>query len=200
MKTVLRIDTSVFGEAGVSSQLNAFAVDQLRLRFDPIRVLARDLHREPLAHYDGELAQATRVAPGDRNERDQLVAGPADEVIEQALAADVWLIGAPMYNFGMPSTLKAWFDHLLRAGTTFRYTSAGPEGLIAARPVIVTASRGGIYPAEAGDFVVPHIRNLLNFVGLQNIHVVYAEGLNMGHLDSSLAAAKSQLTDLIQSL
>lgn len=200
MTTVLRIDTSIFGAAGASTQLNTFAVEQLRSRFGNLKVSSRDLHREPLPHLTGEVAGAIRVAPAERDAGQQQLAQAADEVIEQALAADIWLIGAPMYNFGMPSALKAWFDYVLRAGVTFKYTSEGPLGLIAERPVIITASRGGVYPDGAGDHAVPHVRSLLSFVGLKNPHVVYADALDMGQRETSLAAAQAQLTEIIQQL
>jgi FMN-dependent NADH-azoreductase len=102
-----------------------------------------------------------------------------DALIAQAQAADVIVLGAPMYNFGMSVQLKGWFDAIARAGVTFRYTETGPEGLLKNKKVFVATSRGGVYPADA-DPQVPHIRMLLNFVGLADTTFVYSSGHAMG--------------------
>lgn len=100
-------------------------------------------------------------------------------------------MGVPMYNFGVPSVLKAYFDHIARAGITFRYTANGPVGLLEDRPVYILAARGGLYAGTANDSQTPFIRSFLGFIGLKNLHFVYAEGLNMGdnQKESSLEEA-----------
>src|SRR5262249_37703236 len=116
--------------------------------------------------------------------------------------ADVVVIGAPMYNFGIPSTLKAWFDHVLRAGITFRYTQNGPEGLVTGKRALVVVTRGGLYsegPAQAMDSQEPHLRTLLGFIGITAVAFVRAEKLAFGDeaREQSLNVARSQLADFV---
>ena len=101
-------------------------------------------------------------------------------LISEVVDADVIVMGVPMYNFGVPSVLKAYFDHIARAGITFRYTASGPVGLLEDRPVYILAARGGLYAGTPNDSQTPFIRSFLGFIGLKDVHFVYAEGLNMG--------------------
>jgi FMN-dependent NADH-azoreductase len=127
----------------------------------------------------------------------------SDTLIGELEAADVIVIGAPMYNFGIPSTLKAWFDHVLRAGRTFRYSEAGPEGLVKGKRAIIVEARGGFYsdgPARVMDFQEPYLRTLLGFIGIADVTFVRAERLGFGPeaRDQAVAAAQAEIARLAE--
>lgn len=176
MANVLVIRSAATGEASVSNKLiNAYLAAH-----PEATVVERDLDANPVPHVDSaSLAGIGRQAP----EGDQFAAARAlqDEIIAQVFAADVLLIGLPVYNFGMPSTLKAWFDYVARAGTTFQYTAQGPEGLVKGKKAILAQARAGKYDDDTGfPFAVPHAKSLLGFVGVDDVTVVTAEGLAFG--------------------
>jgi FMN-dependent NADH-azoreductase len=147
----------------------------------------RDVGAQPLPELDGAALGALFTPAENRNAEQAARVAKDDAIIAEAQAADAIVIGAPMYNFGIPAQLKSWFDALLRAGVTFRYTENGPEGLLKGKKVYIATARGGIYPADA-DPQVPHLRMLLNFVGLSDQDFIYSSGLAMG----PDAAAKGQ--------
>lgn len=175
---ILRIDSSLFATDGVSSQL----ADELvaRLMAPGIRVVNRDLAGEGVPHMDGERIRALSTPAEQRSERQHAIVAYADEQIAQLRAADVVIIGAPMYNFSVPSVLKAWFDHVARAGVTFEYTSDGPRGLLSGKRVFIITTRGGLHRGRVSDTQVPYLTQFLAFLGLDDVEVIYAEGLNMG--------------------
>ncbi|WP_062537574.1 FMN-dependent NADH-azoreductase [Mizugakiibacter sediminis] len=165
---LLHIDSSALGTHSVSRELSAAIVARLRRQHPTAEVVYRDLAAEPLPHW-APAADATDPA---------VRAGSA--VLDEFLAADVVVIGAPMYNFGIPSQLKAWIDRILVAGKTFRYTARGPEGLAGGRKVIVASARGGIYSDKpAMDFQEAYLRHVLGFIGIGDVEFVRAEGLNI---------------------
>jgi FMN-dependent NADH-azoreductase len=181
MSTALVITSSALGEASVSSQLVAETVASLRSHDPGLRVIGRDLGRNPIPHLDFDSATALRGEPV--NEAQAAARSLSDGLIAELKAADTLIIGAPMYNFGMPSTLKAWFDHVLRAGITFRYSENGPEGLLKGKRAMVIESRGGLYsegPAQQMDSQEPHLRNLLGFIGITDVIFLRAEKLAFG--------------------
>jgi FMN-dependent NADH-azoreductase len=181
MSTALVITSSALGEASVSSQLVAETVASLRSHNPGLRVIGRDLGRNPIPHLDFDSATALRGEPV--NEAQAAARSLSDGLIAELKAADTLIIGAPMYNFGMPSTLKAWFDHVLRAGITFRYSENGPEGLLKGKRAMVIESRGGLYsegPAQQMDSQEPHLRNLLGFMGITDVTFLRAEKLAFG--------------------
>jgi len=178
---VLVVTSSVSGEASVSNQLVRRAVDALRRNDPEVQVGTRDLGEDPLPHLDSEAVAAIRGEPA--NAIQKAARARSDAVVAEVEWADTLVIGAPMYNFGIPSTLKAWFDHLLRAGITFRYTESGPLGLLKGKRAIVVLARGGLYsegPAQVLDAQEPHLRALLNFIGIEDVTFVRAEKLAMG--------------------
>jgi len=182
MSTALVITSSALGEASVSSQLVAETVARLRSHDPGLRVITRDLGRDPIPHLNVDSATALRGAEPE-NGAQAAARSLSDALIAELKAADTLIIGAPMYNFGMPSTLKAWFDHVLRAGVTFRYSESGPEGLISGKRALVIVSRGGLYsegPARAMDSQEPHLRNLLGFMGITDVTFLRAEKLAFG--------------------
>lgn len=199
MTNVLIVDSAATGDASVSRRLTGELEAILRGR-GPVRVVHRDVGSNPVPHLTAETVPAIR---GGEAETDAARAALAlsDELIAELKAADLVVIGAPMYNFGMASTLKAWFDHVARAGITFRYSEAGPEGLLKGKKTIVVESRAGLYssgPAAAMDSQEPHLRTLLGFLGLDDIAFVRVEKLAFGpdQAAASIAEAVEELRAL----
>jgi len=184
---ILQITSSVRGGASESTRVTNQVVDKLLAKHLDAKVLRRDFGAQPHPTLDGAAVGAL-FTPADQRSPEQAARVALDDaLIAEAQAADVIVIGAPMYNFGMPTQLKNWFDAIARSGVTFRYTESGPEGLLKNKKVYVATARGGIYPVDA-DPQVPHIRMLLNFLGLTEHTFIYSSGLNMG----PEAAAKGQ--------
>ncbi|KXF75435.1 FMN-dependent NADH-azoreductase [Paramesorhizobium deserti] len=182
MSKVHVLTSSVLGDASVSNQLVDETVSHLRSQDPGIEVTTRDLGGNPVPHLTVDSATAIRGAE-PANAEQATAQKLSDELIAELKAADIIVIGAPMYNFGMASTLKAWFDYVLRAGVTFRYTEAGPEGLVTGKRAIVVLTRGGLYsegPAQIMDSQEPHLRNLLGFIGITDVTFVRAEKLAFG--------------------
>ena len=180
MNTLLHINSSLFSDQGQSSQLAAQYVADWKAANPRGRVVTRDLARDPVPHLTAERFQAFLAKPESRTPEQQAVAGYSDALIAELQAADVIAIGLPMYNFGLPSTLKAYFDHIARAGITFRYTDKGPQGLLQGKKVYVFAARGGLYAGTPLDTQTAYVRDFLRFLGLDDVEFVYAEGLAMG--------------------
>ncbi|WP_431067172.1 FMN-dependent NADH-azoreductase [Methylotuvimicrobium sp.] len=198
MTTLLQINSSIFSNGGQSSQLaNAF-VAKWRVRNPETKVVVRDLANEPLPHLDAQRVSAYFAQPGARTPEQQSFVDESETLIDEIKQSDVIVIGLPMYNFGIPSTLKAYFDRIARAGLTFRYTENGPEGLLPGKKVYVFAARGGMYAGTALDSQTNYVRDFLNFLGITDIEFVYAEGLNMGEQakDQALAGAHRRLAEL----
>lgn len=187
MTTLLKINASLFSTQGQSSQLAERFV-AARLATTPgLKVISRDLGAEPVPHLDAARFLSFLAKPEERSAEQQAVVAYSDALIEELRQADEIVIGLPMYNFGVPSTLKAWFDHIARAGVTFRYTATGPEGLLTGKKVTLFAARGGLYAGTPKDSQTTYVRDFLAFIGITDVEFVYAEGLNMG--DESKAAA-----------
>ncbi len=198
MTTILQINASLFSEGGQSTQLADTLVSNLRARSPNSRLVVRDVAREPIPHLD-----ATRVSafftPADKRSPEQAaIVAESDALIDELKSADVVVLGLPMYNFGLPSQLKAYFDHLARAGVTFRYTANGPEGLLGDRKFYVLAARGGLYQGTPRDTQSRYVRDFLNFLGIRDIEFVYAEGLNISpeQKQSALSQARAQIERL----
>ena len=181
MSNILALTSSARGEASVSNRLVRETVAALRENDPAMTVTARDIGAEPVPHLTVESATALRGEPANAAQAEARAL--SDTLVGEVQAADTLVIGAPMYNFGIPSTLKAWFDYVLRAGVTFRYTEAGPEGLLKGKRAIVILTRGGLYsegPAQAMDAQEPHLRTLLGFIGITDVTFVRAEKLAFG--------------------
>jgi FMN-dependent NADH-azoreductase len=185
---ILNIRSSATGAASVSNQL----ADRFLAKFPDAQVTIRDVGAEPLPHLTADTVGAIRGAA--ETEAEKQTQALSDQLVAELQAADLIVIGSPMYNFGMSSTLKAWFDHVLRAGITFRYTEAGPEGLLTGKKVIVIQSRAGLYsegPAAGMDGQEPHLRTLLGFVGITDVSFVRAEKLAFGPDAAQAAIAEA---------
>ena|SRR5688500_1890100 len=178
---LLHLDSSVLGAQSASRELSAAIVAAWQAVHPRGTVAYRDLAADPLPHLDGAaLAKA-----------DPAAAAEAERVLEQFFAADVVVIGAPMYNFAIPSQLKAWIDRVAVAGRTFRYTETGPEGLAGNKRVVVASTRGGIHAGAPSDFVEPYLRQVLGFLGITDIEFVTAEGLAYSPQHRADAMAKA---------
>ena len=197
---LLHIDSSVLGPNSVSRQVSAAIVDRLRKATPGLEVVHRDLASTPLAHLSGShLAAAQGAAPEAALQHD-LAAGQA--VMDEFMAADIVVLGAPMYNFTIPSQLKAWIDRIVVAGKTFKYGAQGVEGLAGNKRVIIAVSRGGYYgaatPAAAGEYVETYLRWVFGFIGVKNLEFISADGVQVGpeHREKALAGALQAATHL----
>ena len=188
---LLHIDSSALGGYSVSRQLTADIVAELKRATPNLAVRYHDLAAQPLPHWS-PVADASDPA-----------VARSTEMLEEFLAADVIVIGAPMYNFAISSSLKAWLDRILVAGKTFRYTANGPEGLAGGKRVIIASSRGGFYgkdtPSAAMDFQEPYLRAALGFIGISDIEFVRAEGIAVGdeQKTAALESARRSIGSLV---
>jgi FMN-dependent NADH-azoreductase len=194
MNTILHLTASIFGEGGQSSQL----AEQFVACFPGARVLRRDLARDPLPHLDAERFGAFLSRPETRTSAQQRVLDESDALIAELKAADTIVMGLPMYNFGVPSQLKAYLDHIARAGVTFKYTDKGSVGLLGGKRAYVFAARGGIYQGTPRDTQTAYVRDFLAFLGIADVQFVYAEGLAIGEAQkqAALEAAQRALREL----
>jgi FMN-dependent NADH-azoreductase len=199
MTNLLQIQSSLFTRDGQSSRLADRFVEGWRRRHPGGRVVMRDLATEPVPHLTAERFQAFATKAADRTPEQQAAVDYSDALIAELRDADEIVLAVPTYNFGIPSTLKAYFDHIARAGVTFRYTENGPEGLIADKRVHIVAARGGVYAGTASDTVTAYVRDFLNFIGLRSIGFIYAEGLNISpaQKETSLLQAHRDIERLV---
>ena len=198
MSKLLHIKASVFGDEGQSSQLAARYIDQWQQRTLGNEVIVRDLVGDSVSHLDGAVVGAFFTPEEQRNAEQQAIVGFSDTLIKEIQDADEIVLGLPLYNCGVPSQMKAYFDHLARAGVTFKYTETGPVGLLEDKPVRVFATRGGLYKDTGMDHQVPFLKQFLSFVGLNSVEVIYAEGLSMEEVkEDALAKAREEVDQLV---
>jgi FMN-dependent NADH-azoreductase len=197
---LLHIDSSVLGAHSVSRQISAAIVDRFRKTTPDLEILYRDLSLSPLAHLSGSHLAAAQGAATDAGLKQDLAAGQA--MLNEFLDADTVVLGAPMYNFTIPSQLKAWIDRILVAGKTFKYGPQGAEGLAGNKRVIVAISRGGFYgagtPAAVGEHLETYLRWVFGFIGITNPEFISADGVQVGseHREKALAGALQAATNL----
>lgn len=198
MSKVLLISSSLFGEQSQSLGL----AREFLTRHPHSSVVERTLAPDSMPHLDAETLGAMATPDAQRTERQKQLAALSDTLVAELEAADTIVLAVPMYNFSIPSTLKAWVDHIARAGRTFRYTAAGPEGLLKGKKVFILTARGGIYsgnaPARAFDFQEPYLRAVLGFVGLEDVTVVHLEGLRVS--PEAAANGRARASASIESL
>ncbi|HYC41596.1 MAG TPA: NAD(P)H-dependent oxidoreductase [Noviherbaspirillum sp.] len=192
MKTLLQLNSSLFTGNGQSTRLSNEFVAAWRDANPDGKVITRDLAANPVPHLDGQRFGAFLAKPEERTAQQQAVVDFSDALIDELRNADVIALGLPMYNFGIPSTLKAYFDHIARAGVTFRYTENGAVGLLTGKKVYVFAARGGIYQGTPADTQTAYVRDFLAFIGLSDVEFVYAEGLAMGEESKQAGLAKAE--------
>lgn len=196
---LLYVSSSLFGQQGKSSDLAEHFIQAFVAHHPGTSVTRRDLATNPIPHLDAATLQANTTPPDQRTPEQQALAATADAAIAELQAADVLVLGVPMYNFGIPSTLKAWIDSIARAGTTFRYTDNGPEGLLKGKKAYVLAARGGAYRGTPADTQTPYLKTFLGFIGITDVTFVHAEKLNMDadQQPQILADAKAEIDKLI---
>ena len=192
MKTLLQINTSLFSGNGQSSRLAGQFVAAWREANQGATVVVRDLARDPVPHLDGERFSAFTAKPEERSNAQQAVIDYSDALIGELERADVIVLGLPMYNFGLPSQLKAYFDHIARAGRTFRDTAKGSEGLLKGKKAYVFAARGGLYEGTPADTQTPYVRDFLRFIGIEDVEFVYAEGLAISEDSRNASLERAQ--------
>ncbi|GAA3919341.1 FMN-dependent NADH-azoreductase [Luteimonas lutimaris] len=182
---LLHIDSSALGANSASRELSAAIVARWQAQVPGLSIEYRDLDADPLPHLDGATLAGADTGAAAESER----------VLQQFLDADIVVLGAPMYNFSIPSTLKAWIDRIAVAGRTFRYTADGPEGLAGNKQVIVASARGGLHGDGPSDFQEPYLRFLFGFLGITGLQFVRAEGLGLSpqHRSEALAAARAAI-------
>jgi FMN-dependent NADH-azoreductase len=189
---LLHIDTAITGSNSVTRQVTAAIVEAARKANPALNVTYRDLDAQPVPHLDS--GSVAKLRGGQAAEADDPEVLRNAALIDEFLAADIVVIGAPMYNFSVPSQLKAWIDRVAVPGKTFRYTESGPQGLASGKKVFVASARGGIYsegPAVAADFQEPFLRQVFAFFGIDDVTFIRAEGVAYGpdHLNAALKAA-----------
>ncbi|MFI2809957.1 FMN-dependent NADH-azoreductase [Microbulbifer sp. YPW16] len=196
MTRLLKIKASLFNNDGQSSQLVDAYADKWLQEHSGATVTERNLADEPVPHLDQARFGAFTTAPEERNDAQSDVAAYSDQLIGEVQEADILVLGVPMYNFSVPSTLSAYFDHIARAGITFRYTANGPEGLLKGKKAVVFITRGGVYGQDHAQ--TAYLRQFLGFIGIEDVEFVHAEGLAMGDdsRDEALNAARERITEL----
>ena len=199
MKKVLVLNSSLNGEQGNSTKLSQQFVEQLANN-QQISVTTRDLSDNAIAHLTQTEMAAWMTDANERNDEQKALAEISDDLIAELNDNELIVIGMPMYNFGIPSTFKAWIDRIARAGITFKYTEQGPVGLVEGKKVVVLAARGGIYQGTDMDTQTKYLKDVLGFVGMTDVHFIYAEGLAMPDAEQSLEAAKNEINTFAAAL
>jgi FMN-dependent NADH-azoreductase len=198
MSRVLVIESSARQHGSVSRQLTQDFIAQWKAAHPVDEVVVRDLAAEPVPHLDADLLGGWMKPAEEQSAAEQAALSRSNLLTGEVLDADVLALAAPMYNFAIPSTLKSWLDHVLRAGVTFTYTETGPKGLLTGKRAFVLTARGGIYAGGPLDHQEPYLRQALGFIGIHDVTFIHAEGLNMGNefQEKGLASAKAQLAQV----
>src|SRR5208282_4567498 len=192
MTTLLQINASINNGNGESSRLANQFVTAFRQRFPEAKIVVRDVAAtEPVPHLNAERFGAFITKSEERSDEQHAVVAYSDALIAELKQADVIVLGLPMYNFGVPSQLKAYFDHIARAGVTFKYTEQGPVGLLTGKKVYVFAARGGLYAGTPLDTQTNYVRDFLRFLGMADVEFVYAEGLAISPQSKEAGLAKA---------
>ena len=195
MKNILLIQSSPRGLDSYSQKVARFIAGDLEERYPGANVVVRDLAQNPPPHVGQAFVGGGSTGPEQRTPEQIKALAISDVLIDELLAADILVLAVPMHNFGPPSTLKAWIDHVVRIGRTVSYSSQkGPEGMLKGKRVILVLARGGVYsdgPAKPLDFQEPYLRAILGFIGLTDIDVVHVEGAAMSTIGPEKAVASA---------
>jgi FMN-dependent NADH-azoreductase len=195
MTQLLVIESSANLASSASRDLTRAFVAGYKAAHGEATIVTHDLVADPVPHLGVDLLGGFFGKPEELTEAQKAAIALSDKLIDQVEAASVIVIGAPMYNFSIPSALKAWIDHLARAGRTFRYTENGPQGLLGGRKVVLLLASGGIYsdgPYKTYDFQETYLRAILGFIGLTDVTVVRAEGMALGAESAAKAVAEAK--------
>ncbi|WP_447926481.1 FMN-dependent NADH-azoreductase [Vreelandella sp. EE27] len=200
MTRALLVTSSILGENGQSNALASHFNAQASARGVDVRV--RDVVANPSPHLELAELAAWQIPAQERSDEQTRLAAYSDDMLGELRESDVIVIAVPMYNLGVPSQLKAWFDRILRAGETFRYTDTGPVGLVEGKRAIILAARGGQYAGTELDSQTPHLKTMLGLMGITDVDIVFAEGLNMGEeqRDGALKEAYQGIDQLVGTL
>jgi FMN-dependent NADH-azoreductase len=195
---ILQINSSSRPDASLSSRLASSLVERVRATQADARLTVRDLGRTPLRELDEPALQALFTPTEQRTAEQADRVAIDDALIAEIQAADVLVLGVPMYNFGVPAQLKNWIDAIARAKVTFTYSEKGPVGLLTGKKVYVALTRGGLFRDTPADTQVPYLKTVLAFLGMTDVQFVYAEGLAMGAQaeQAALASAQAQIDDV----
>ena len=193
MKTLLQLNSSIFSSGGQSTQLTDQFVSAWHIKEPETQIIVRDIANDPIPHLDAQRVLAFFAQPETRTPEQQAYVAESDKLIDEIKHARIIVIGLPMYNFGIPSTLKAYFDQIARAGVTFRYTENGPEGLLTGKKAYIFATRGGLYAGTPLDSQTDYVRNFLGFLGITDVEFIYAEGLNTNETAKEAALDQARL-------
>lgn len=188
---ILRLDASASPTESDSSKLADYLIQQLQLHGQEIEVRHRDLNLEP-SFVDGSWIEANLTAAGERSRAQTQLLELSDRLIEELNWADHVVLATPMYNFGVPATLKAWIDQVCRAGVTFRYTENGPEGLLEDRSADIVVTTGGAPLGSPVDFVSGYLRQVFAFIGFDEVNIIGADRMNID-AQASFAGAQAQI-------
>ncbi|WCD82032.1 FMN-dependent NADH-azoreductase [Pseudomonas sp. TUM22785] len=193
MSNVLVIESSARQQGSVSRDLTQAFIAQWQAAHPADQVKVRDLAVEQVPHLDADLLGGWMKPADQHSATEQAALQRSNLLTEELLSADVLVLAAPMYNFAIPSTLKAWLDHVLRAGVTFKYTETGPQGLLTGKRAYVLTARGGVYAGGPFDHQEPYLRQALGFIGIHDVSFIHAEGMNMGaeFQEKGIAQAKA---------
>lgn len=205
MKNVLRVTTSLFENDSVSSLLMEELLAKFQAGGENFHIVERNFRENPVPHLDADWLQALSTPAVDRSEEQQAKVSYSDSLVAEIQAADTLVIALPMYNFSVPSMLKAWIDHIARAGVTFKYTATGAEGLLQDKQVYLVSAMGGVHEQgdtrEKGqtDFLRPYVELIMGFIGLNDVEFITAAGLNMGdrQREQGLAEARAEIENLV---
>ena len=205
MKNILFVPSSPRGWDSHSHRVARRIVDDLLARNPGARVVVRDVARRPLPHVGAAFASGRAVPAEKRSDADRKALALSDELVDELFAADVIVIAAPMHNFGVPSSLKAWIDHIVRPQRTFTYSDKGPEGLVIGKKAVLVFARGGLYsegPMQSFDFQEPYLRAVLGFIGVTDVEVVLVEGVAFGEqaLRQALVSAHARADAIVRRL
>ncbi len=203
MSNVLFVTSSPRAWQSYSHQVARGIVDDLKIQDPDVQVVVRDVGRQPLPHPSDDYASSRALPPDKRDQAAARALALSDALVDELAKADVVVIAAPMHNFGIPSALKAWIDHIVRPGRTFSYSAQGPRGLLEGKKVVLVLARGGVYasgPMQAFDFQEPYLRTVLGFIGMTDIEVVRLEGLALGDeaVRAALASGAAQAGELVR--
>lgn len=191
MRKILVVQSSARQEGSLTREYTAQLVNQIQATNPGSWVVTRDLGAEPVPHLDGSLLGGWMKPAEEQSDAEKAAAARSDVLIDELLASDIVVIGSSMYNFGITSTLKSWFDHVLRAGRTFKYTENGPVGLAGERQVYVVTARGGRYSGTPLDFQEPYVRQLLGFIGIKDVEFINVEGQALGEDEAAKGRAEA---------
>ena len=196
MSNVLIIESSARQQDSFSRQLTRQFVSQWQAAHPADQVTVRDLALNPVPHLDANLLGGWMKPEAQRSADEHVSLQRSNELTDELLAADVLVLAAPMYNFAIPSTLKAWLDHVLRAGVTFKYTETGPQGLLVGKKAYVLTARGGLYAGSTSNHQEPYLRQVMAFIGIHDVTFIHAEGMNLGgdFQEKGLNQAKARLS------